>query len=153
MKKFESILYQRLRLMKKQIIFLLVFLLVCLLLFSCEAELTPNESKEKALKAATWKLQSSKIGVVASNLYNGLSLTFTKVAYMASDSGDIWGTLGTRVFVGMDGKEIELGNGLEVQINQISSTGITISFFWDKTIVVHGRSGPLKGDHEMVFVI
>lgn len=151
MKKIEPIIYYRLRLMKKQIIFSIVFFLVCLLLFSCEEELTPNEATEKTLKSATWKLQGTKIDGVVSDLYDGLSVTFTKGAYTATDGGDIFGSSGTWSFSGKDGKAIVLGNGLEVQIDQLSSTGITISFFWDKTVVINGRSGSLKGDHEMVF--
>ena len=151
MKKVHYIIIQRYHLMKKQLLFSLIFLFVCLLLFSCEEELTPNESTEKILKTATWKLQSTKIDGVASNLYDGLSVTFTKGAYTTTSGGDIFGSSGTWAFVGTDGKVITLGNGLEVQLDQISSSGITISFFWDKTIVVNGRAGSLKGDHEMVF--
>lgn len=124
---------------------------VCLLLFSCEEKLTPNETTEKVLKSATWKLQSARIDGVVSDLYDGLSLTFTKGAYTATDGGDIFGSSGTWSFSGKDGKVIVLGNGLEVQLDQISSTRIAISFFWDKTVVISGRSASLEGDHEMVF--
>lgn len=152
MYKVHSIINQRIQIMKKKIIFSVMFLLVCLLLFSCEEELTPNEATEKTLKSATWKLQTTKIDGVASDLYDGLSVTFTKGAYTTTSGGDIFGSSGTWAFVGTDGKVIALGNGLEVQLGQISSTGITISFFWDKTVVINGRSESLRGDHEMVLV-
>ena len=137
--------------MKNQTFLFVLLSGVCLLLFSCEEKLTPNETTEKVLKSATWKLQSTKIDGVASNLYNGLSLTFTKGAYTATNGGDIFGSSGTWAFSGKDGKVIVLGNGLEVQLESVSSAGISISFFWDKTVVISGRSASLKGDHEMVF--
>lgn len=129
-----------------------ILLLSLSLLTSCEEKLTPNEETEKILINSPWKLQSVKIDGVTSNLYSKLQLTFTKGGYAAINGGDIFGSSGIWEFNGTDGKVITIGGDLDVQLISISSTNLTISFFWDKTILTKGRVESLKGDHQMSFV-
>lgn len=130
------------------------FLLLALLFVStsCEEELTPNQVTEAALISAPWKLSNVKVDGVASNLYSGLQLTFSKGGYTAVNGGDIWGNSGTWSFTGTDGKVISTGTGLSIELVSATKTGLTISFSWDKTIYDKGsRMMSLKGKHEMTF--
>lgn len=119
---------------------------------SCEEELTPNQVAEAVLISAPWKLSNVKVDGVASNLYSGLQLTFSKGGYTAVNGGDIWGSSGSWSFNGTDGKIITTGTGLSIELVSAAKTGLTISFSWDKTIYDKGsRMMSLKGKHEMTF--
>ena len=134
---------------KKLFIPILMFLFFALL--SCEEELTPNEAASKILTGSSWKLQSTKIDGVSSNLYSGLQITFTESGYTTDNGGDIFGASGSWTFNVTNGKEITLGSGLNIQLESLASTGLTVSFFWDKTILNQGRTESLKGQHQMTF--
>ena len=90
------------------------------------------------------------IAGVSSNLYAGLTLSFTSTSYTTTNGGKIWPASGTWSFVGEPGNKIKRDDGLEITIESINTSQLVLTFTW-ATTTSGGRVASLKGLHRMTF--
>lgn len=114
-----------------------------------DPEPTEAEKTTKLLTASTWKLQSLTIdGVSDNNFFKGLTISFTETGYTTTNGDPIWPASGTWSYT--DGattaRKIKRNDNVEVVIDEISPTGLTLSIQWDKT-TTDGRTNSIAGKH------
>jgi hypothetical protein len=114
-----------------------------------DPEPTEAEKTTKLLTAATWKLQSLTIdGVSDSNFFKGLTISFTETGFSTTNGDPIWPATGTWSYT--DGtttaRKIKRNDNVEVAIDEITATGLTLSIQWDKT-TTGGRTNSIAGKH------
>ena len=119
----------------------------------CEKEenLTPNEKTEELLMAQVWELSEVKIDGVISDLYSGLTLSFGSKTYSTTNGGKVWPASGNWEFIGEKGDKILRDDGLQIAIISASASQLVLSFTWNSTVYDGGRTGSLKGLHQMTF--
>ena len=103
------------------------------------------------LKSGTWKVNAVTVdGTNQLSLFTGLTVTFSASSFSAVNGGVVWPSSGTWT-LNTAGTTISRGDGLSISIDNISETALTLSLFWDKTILDGGRSQALEGDHVFTF--
>jgi len=110
---------------------------------------TEAEKTTKLLTAATWKLQSLTIdGVSDNNFFKGLTITFSATGYTTTNGDPIWPASGTWDYA--DGptsaRKIKRNDNVEVTIDEITASNLTLSLQWDKT-TTGGRTSSIPGKH------
>ncbi|MCU0344547.1 MAG: hypothetical protein MUF28_12095 [Ignavibacterium sp.] len=132
-------------------IIILVFVLLRICGCGKEENFTPNEKTEELLVAQIWELAEVNIDGVMSDLYSGLTLSFGSKTYTTTNGGKIWPASGDWEFIGEKGDKILRDDGLEIDIISINASQLVLSFTWNSTIYDGGRTGSLKGLHQMTF--
>lgn len=117
---------------------------------SGDATLTPNQQTEKLLSEQVWEMNSVTIDDVSSNLYMGLTVSFTSSSYTSTNGGKLWPASGTWTFIGDAGNKIKRDDGLEITVDTINASQMILSFNW-ATTTSSGRITSLKGLHRMTF--
>jgi hypothetical protein len=112
---------------------------------------TANEATEKLLTAKSWQISEVKVDGVISDLYPGLTIAFGSKTFTATNGGPVWPASGTWNFVGESGTKLLRNDGLDITIENISSTQLIILFSWNSSTFTNGRAGSLKGSHRMTF--
>jgi hypothetical protein len=110
-----------------------------------------NDITTELLRSKPWQLSSTTIDGTSSNLYSGLSVTFSTNTYTSVNGGKIWLASGTWNLAGDDGKKLLRDGTLQIDIQNISPTQLVISFNWNSTTLDNGRTESLKGLHRMTF--
>jgi len=133
--------------------------LVCLLTFSfCSDDKPPEptlaEVTTKQLTTSAWKLTSLTIDAVSDDtFFKGLTIAFTATGFTTTKGEPVWPTTGTWAFT--DGettaRKIKRGDNIEVIIEEISDTSLTLSMPWTKTTNEGGRSSSIPGKHVFKF--
>jgi hypothetical protein len=114
-----------------------------------DPEPTEAEKTTKLLTAATWKLQSLTIdGVSDDKFFKGLTITFSATGYTTTNGDPIWPASGTWDY--SDGptsaRKIKRNDNVEVTIDEITASNLTLSLQWDKT-TTGGRTSSIPGKH------
>lgn len=139
--------------MKNQILTknaLLSVLLVAglMLIESCkDSELTPQETTKAVLiSSGGWKVQTVTVdNTDKTSVYSGLAITFTESGFTATNGVPIWPASGTWSFTDEAGKNIKLGTGLEISIEEASKTKLVLKLNWNNTTLGSGRVTSVGG--------
>ncbi len=132
-------------------IIILVFVLIRISGCAKEEKFTPNEKTEELLMAQVWELTEVKIDGVVSDLYSGLTLSFGSKTYTTTNGGKVWPAFGKWEFIGEKGDKILRDDGLQIDIISANASQLVLSFIWNSTVFDGGRTGALKGLHQMTF--
>lgn len=103
------------------------------------------------MTSGIWKVNSVTIDGVADNSFAAMTLSFTKTAYTTTKGGVVWPAAGTWSFTDATAKKIKRDDGIEVAIDAISSTAMTLSLTWNKTTLGGGRLNSVQGKHVFIF--
>lgn len=125
------------------------------LLSSCKKDDPQPETARvrELLKANTWLIQTVTVDEVnKTNLFTGLTLSFTNTTYATTNGGLVWPASGTWQFADKTGKLVTRDDGLQITINEVSKTSLSLSLTWNNTTLGSGRISSLAGDHEFIFV-
>ena len=129
------------------------FILVLLVLMSM------GSCKKKAvkpdvagmLKTGTWKVKTVTVnGVDQLSLFTGFSLSYSATSFSATNGAPVWPATGTWT-LNSEGTIITRGDGLAVNIDNITSTSLGLSLSWGKTTLGGGRSTSVAGSHVFTF--
>lgn len=141
--------------MKKIIVLLMANLFVCGLLFvqSCgKKDPSPTEQASAILNSGLWKMKTVLVdGVDQTNIYKGLTITFTSSAYTTTNGGQVWPASGTWIFSDNTGKAITRSDGLPVTLPSADNNTLVLKLTWSKTTFGPGRASSLKGDNVFTF--
>lgn len=106
----------------------------------------------KKLIAHPWNLSSATVdGVDKTSTYTGLSITFSKTNYTATNGAPIWPTSGTWEFTDKKASGFIRNDDLVVEILEATSTSLKLSFSWDATTFEPGRTKSVGGNHVFTF--
>ena len=138
---------------------LILFASVLLFLSGCGSKSDPAPAAEtdavkntKLLTASTWNIQTVQVdGVDKTTVYKNLKLTFTSTGFTSIGGGSVWPTTGTWKFTDDTGKVITRGDGLAINVNEISTTKLVVSLAWSKTTLGGGRIESIAGSHVFTF--
>ena len=106
----------------------------------------------KLLTTGTWNVQTVQVdGMDKTIVYKDLKLTFTSTGFTSIGGGSVWPTTGTWKFTDDTGKVITRGDGLAINVNEISTTKLVVSLAWSKTTLGGGRIESIAGSHVFTF--
>lgn len=115
-------------------------------------EPSATELMTKKLIVHPWILSSATVDATdKTSTYSGLSITFTKTGFTATNGLPVWPTSGTWEFTDKKGSEFITNDDLVVEIVQATSTTLTLSFSWDVTTFEPGRTKSVDGNHVFTF--
>jgi hypothetical protein len=131
---------------------LFVPIILAFLLAACATppELSPNEKTQRLLINKTWDLSIVTVDGIARNIYSGLSLKFQQSTYTSENGLDIFPVSGTWEFSGSEGNKIIRDDGLEIVIESITDSQLTLNFYWSSSNFIGGRSNELAGLHRFI---
>jgi len=132
-------------------IIILVFVLLKISGCGKEEIFTPNDKTEELLMAQAWELTEVRIDGVVSDLYAGLTLSFGSKTYTTTNGGKVWPASGQWEFIGEKGDKILRDDGLQITIISANASQLVLSFTLNSTVYDGGRTGSLKGLHQMTF--
>jgi hypothetical protein len=108
---------------------------------------------QELLKANSWAIQTVTVNEVdQTSLFAGLTLSFTNTNYATTNGGVVWPASGTWEFTDETAKTIERNDGLQITINEITSTSLKLALNWTTTTLGSGRTSSVAGDHEFIFI-
>lgn len=132
-----------------------VVILASLFLFSgCKknAPQLETDRAKKLLTSGTWVIESVTIdGVGNTDMYAGLTLTFTGTSYTAAHGGLVWPASGTWSFADETGKRMLRGDDLMINVREISATQLVLELQWTSTTFGPGRVSSISGEHVFTF--
>jgi hypothetical protein len=133
-----------------------LFVIIGLLfLTSCKKEDPEPETAriQKILAANSWVIQTVTVNEMdQTNLFTGLTLSFTKTNYSTTNGGVVWPASGTWEFVDETAKTIVRNDGLQITINEVTNTSLKLALTWSTTTLGGGRTASVAGDHEFSFI-
>jgi len=132
-------------------IIIVVFVLLKISGCGKDENFTPNDKTEELLMAQAWELTEVRIDGVVSDLYAGLTLSFGSKTYTTTNGGKVWPASGQWEFIGEKGDKILRDDGLQITIISANASQLVLSFTWNSTVYDGGRTGSLKGLHQMTF--
>jgi hypothetical protein len=127
-----------------------------LYLTSCKKDDPEPETAriQKLLAANAWVMQSVTVNEMdQTNLFTGLTLSFTNTNYSTTNGGVVWPAIGTWEFTDATANTIVRDDGLQITINEVTSTSLKLAFTWSTTTLGGGRTASVAGDHEFSFII
>ena len=141
--------------MKKITAIVLLMMTIChLMLFqSCKKDdpIPETERVKSILKANTWRMQAVSVdGTDQTQVYAGLTLTFTDTNYSTTNGGVVWPATGTWVFADQTGKLITRSDGLAITVEEATTTTLSLKLTWANT-TLGGRASSVAGVHVFVF--
>jgi hypothetical protein len=119
-----------------------------------DPEPVASEAEEvtEILTGATWKLNAVIVdGADQTNVYKGLTLTFTGTSITTSNGGMVWPASTTWKFTNETATAIERGDGVKVSIVEAHSGKLSLALTWSKTTLGSGRVNSVKGEHTFSF--
>ncbi|MBX7127069.1 MAG: hypothetical protein K1X47_15345 [Cyclobacteriaceae bacterium] len=141
--------------MKNSIFAITLLALVGLVaLESCKkSETSAKDKAADLLTASAWKVQSVTIDANdQTSKFSGLSLTFSKSGSFTSVNGAIvWPASGTWNFSDAEATHILRDDGVEVTVQQLTSTTLITSLTWSKSTYQQGRVTSVSGKHVFTF--
>jgi hypothetical protein len=133
-----------------------LFVIIGLLfLASCKKDDPEPETAriQKLLAANAWVIQTVTVNEIdQTNLFAGLTLSFTKTNYSTTNGGVVWPASGTWGFVDETAKIIERNDGLRITITEVTNTSLKLALTWSTTTLGGGRTASVAGDHEFSFI-
>lgn len=112
-----------------------------------------TERVRTLLKANTWAIQTVTVNSIdQTNLFTGLTLSFTNTNYSTNNGGVIWPSSGTWQFADDTAKTIIRNDGLQITINEVTGTTLKLALTWSTTTLGGGRTSSIAGDHEFNFI-
>lgn len=133
----------------------LIFLLItCLYSSGCKKEddPTPTELAFAKLKAKTWAVNTVTVdNTDHSDLFPGLSLTFSDKTFSASNGNLVWPATGTWEFNDAEGTSILRDDGLVITIVELTESSLVLALDWDTIVFEPGRSRSVAGRHVFRF--
>jgi len=125
-----------------------------LILISCsKSDPTPSETERvtELLQGSAWTIKEVKVDGVVLDLYANLKVTFAKEGtYTSVNGGVIWPVSGTWKFKDETATTLVREDDLEIGIQNIDETSLTITFVWKDDVFIEGRGGAVSGRHEFV---
>lgn len=113
---------------------------------------TDAAKNTKLLTAGTWSVQTVLVdGVDKTIVYKDLKLTFTATGFTSTGGGSVWPATGTWKFADDTGKVITRGDGLSINLTEVSSTKLVLALTWTKTTLDGGRVESVAGQHVFTF--
>jgi hypothetical protein len=118
------------------------------------------------LVSGTWKVNTVTIdGVDKTSMFTNMTLAFTSNAtvngkpvafngnYSPSNGGVVWPSSNNSWTITDQaaGKTMMRGDGLEVQLTEVTASSMKMNLAWNKTTFGTGRTGSLKGQHVFTF--
>lgn len=140
---------------KRRIIGSLIFALSLLVLTHCKEDdpQTETERISSLLQDNTWLIQSVTIDEnEETELFTDLTLSFTNTSYTTTNGGVVWPASGTWQFADETGKIITRDDGLQIMIDEITKSTLTLSLSWSTTTLGSGRVASLAGEHQFTFI-
>jgi hypothetical protein len=129
------------------------FLVGIILFASCDKEKNEPSPDEKALlTGGIWRVNSVTVdGVNKNDLFANFVLAFTETGFTASNGDPVWPASGSWVFADADQKSIVRNDGVEVTVQALSESALTLKLSWNKTTLGSGREASLQGSYVFVF--
>lgn len=116
-------------------------------------EASASEIMTKKLIAHPWNLSSATVDATdKTSTYSGLSITFAKAGFTASNGLPIWPATGTWEFTDNKAKSIIRNDDLEIEITEATNTTLKLTFTWNKTTFEPGRVKSVDGVHVFTFI-
>ena len=84
-------------------------------------------------------------------VYKDLKLTFTATGFTATGGGSVWPATGTWKFADDTGKVITRGDGLSINLMEVSATKLVLTLTWTKTTLDGGRVEAVAGQNVFTF--
>ena len=113
---------------------------------------TKQDKVRKLLMANTWKIQSVTVGDLdAMELFEGLTVSFTKDGFTSANGGPVWPASGLWEFGDSGATKIIRSDDVEITITLIDENAFSCSLYWDENIFGSGRTDAVEGDHVFVF--
>ena len=126
------------------------FLILC----SCgkdDPKPTEEERVTELLQGSAWTIKDVKVDDVVLDLYAGLNVTFKQDGtYTSVKGGAIWPATGTWKFKDETATAMIREDDLEIGIQNIEATSLTITFTWKDDVFIEGRTGAVSGKHVLV---
>ncbi len=105
------------------------------------------------LTANTWTVEAVTVDEMdQTNLFTGLTLSFTNTTYSTTNGGAVWPASGTWEFADASAKTIVRDDGLQITISEVTSTSLRLALTWSTSTLGSGRTASVPGDHEFSFI-
>jgi hypothetical protein len=144
--------------MKNTIKSLLALCVACGLFFiaGCDKssptpEPTEAEKVTALLKSGAWKIVIVTVDGVPSTSFTGMTMSFTNTGYSTTNGGIVWPSSGSWSFTNATAKVLKRDDGVEVTIDAVAETALSLSLTWGKTTLGKGRTESVSGKHVFVF--
>lgn len=130
----------------------LVILFVISGLISC-GDSDPAAPDAKALlTSGTWKINTVTVdGINQDELFADFDISFTPTSFTSTSGGALWPANGTWAFANSDQKLFTRSDGIQVTVENISETELTLRLTWNKTTLGGGRVASIQGNYIFVF--
>lgn len=137
--------------MKKIISYLLGAMIV--ITASCDGDKNEAGPDVQALLTnGTWKMNTLVIdGVTNNDLFKNLTVSFTTSGFTATNGEPVWPASGTWTFVSAEQKAVKRNDGVEVTVDAVSETTLTLKLNWSKSTLGGGREASIQGNHTFTF--
>lgn len=112
----------------------------------------PRNSPMELLIAHPWDVVSVKVdGVDQTDLFTGLTVKFTAGGFTATNGDPVWPSSGTWLFGDEQATIINRGDGVDMQIGELTETALILKLYWDQATYGPGRVGSVEGEHVFSF--
>lgn len=122
---------------------------------ACRNDDSPQLETDKirqTLTSGTWIIQSVTIdGVDNTDMYAGLTLTFTNSGFTVTNAGVVWPSTGVWTFPDETGKRILRGDDLLIEVREINDSRLVLALNWTSTTFGPGRISSISGEHVFTF--
>jgi hypothetical protein len=134
-----------------------VLLLIAVWNFGCGSDEPSSPTEMEEIKASmtsdTWNVQSVDVdGIDETSVYSSLKLKFTETTFTSTNGGPIWPATGTWSFADKTGKLVKRGDGIEITIDEASTTLLRLKLNWTETTLGGGRTNSVSGQHIFTFI-
>lgn len=114
----------------------------------------PNKTDQvkSMLTGGKWTMQSVTVdGVDKTDVYAGLTVTFTSSGYTSTNGAPVWPASGTWFFQDDTGVLIGRGDGTSIVIENITQTNLKLDLSWPTNTLGSGRVSSVAGNHVFTF--
>jgi hypothetical protein len=114
--------------------------------------LSPSAAQLQKLTAKNWSVNSVMVdGTDKTTVYAGLTVKFTSTDFTSTNGGSLWPASEAWSFKNADAKVIVRADGLEITIDDSSTTSkLLLTLDWTKT-TLGGRVASVSGHHVFEF--
>jgi ABC-type oligopeptide transport system substrate-binding subunit len=137
----------------KQLLSMMLVVAVALVLGGCKDDKpSVKDVNTKILSSHGWTLQSLTVdGTDKTNLYTGMTLSFTALAYATTHGAPVWPASGMWS-LSADGKTVERDDHVIINVDEIADRKLVLSLTWSSTTYGGGRMASVSGNHVYTFV-
>lgn len=127
-----------------------------LLVTSCKKSDDPQPETTRIkglLKANAWRIQNVTVDATdQTELFTGLTLSFTDTNYTTTNGSVVWPASGTWNFTDGTAKKVLRSDDVEVTIVEVTDSSLKLSLTWDTGTIGSGRALSVGGNHVFSFV-